>query len=466
MISEIRLPELGENITTATVVELLVAAGERIDEGQGLLALESDKAEFELPSPVAGNVTEILVSKGDEIAVGQVVARIETQAGAGGDAAATPAQADAAEASSAAAPGDAASDTVAPEATTSAEGAQIEVGAAPAEDAEAGTAEPAPAATARGTAGAGETDAPGGDGNESAPVGPRPTAAAPPSVRRLARELGIDIHEVPAAHPSGRINAEDVYRYVRRLVAAGKSGAPPRPSHRGPVEVEPMSKVRRRTAERMSLAWSSIPHVSHHDAADVTELDRLRRQFAPRVEAEGGKLTVTAVLLKVLGSALQRFPKFNAVVDMDAGAIVYKKEVHIGVAVDTERGLLVPVVRNADAKNIVELACELRDLSEAARTRRLTPDRLQGSTFTVTNLGGIGGRHFDPLINPPEVAVLGVSRSRIEPAWNGKEFEPRLTLPLTLSYDHRIIDGADAARFLRWVCEALEEPFLMDLEGN
>jgi len=291
---------------------------------------------------------------------------------------------------------------------------------------------------------------------------------AAPSVRRLARELGIDVAEVRPSSAGGRITAEDVYRHVRALLAAGRTRpAPVRRSYReDEVEIEPMSTVRRRTAERMSLAWSSIPHVSHHDAADITELERLRRQFAPRVEQQGGRLTVTAVLLKVLGSALRRFPKFNASVDMDAGTIVYKKAVHVGVAVDTERGLLVPVIRNVDEKNILELALELRDVSEAARGRRLPPDRLQGATFTVTNLGGIGGRHFDPLINPPEVAVLGVSRSRMEPVWNGTSFEPRLLLPLTLSYDHRVIDGADAARFLRWVCEALEEPFLMDLEGE
>ena len=216
----------------------------------------------------------------------------------------------------------------------------------------------------------------------------------------------------------------------------------------------------------MTRAWSSIPHVTHHDAADVTDLDRLRRQYAKRVEKSGGKLTLTAVLLKVLGSALRKFPKFNSSVDMAGHAIVYKKYVHVGVAVDTERGLLVPVIRDVDQKNIVEIALALSEMSEKARSRNIRPDELQGASFTITNLGGIGGRAFSPLINPPEVAVLGVSSTRFEPVWTGAAFEPRQILPLSVSYDHRVIDGADAARFLRWVCEALAEPFVMDLEGE
>jgi pyruvate dehydrogenase E2 component (dihydrolipoamide acetyltransferase) len=234
----------------------------------------------------------------------------------------------------------------------------------------------------------------------------------------------------------------------------------------GPVDVEPMSKVRLRTAEQMTRAWNSIPHVTHHDKADITELDRLRRQYAARVERAGGKLTMTAVLLKVLGSALRKFPKFNASVDMANHAIVYKKYVHIGVAVDTEKGLLVPVIRDVDKKNIVEISLALRELSEKARSRNIRPDELQGATFTITNLGGIGGTAFSPLINPPEVAVLGVASARLEPAAVGDAFESRLLMPVSVSYDHRVIDGADAARFLRWVCEALAEPFVMDLEGE
>jgi pyruvate dehydrogenase E2 component (dihydrolipoamide acetyltransferase) len=290
-------------------------------------------------------------------------------------------------------------------------------------------------------------------------------------VRRLARELGVELSDVTGTAPGGRISAEDVYRHVRRKLAAVETTARPAEKERdysrwGETRVEPMSTVRRRTAEQMSLAWSTIPHVTQVDYADITELDRLRRQFAPRVEKAGGKLTVTAVLLKVVGSALRRYPKFNASVDMENAAVVYKGFVNVGVAVDTERGLLVPVLRRVDEKNIVELALELKEVSEAARARKIRPELLQGATFTVTNLGGIGGSHFSPLINPPEVAVLGVARADMQQKWVDGRFEPRLMLPLSVSYDHRIIDGADAARFLRWVCEAMGEPFLMDLEGD
>jgi len=216
----------------------------------------------------------------------------------------------------------------------------------------------------------------------------------------------------------------------------------------------------------MALAWSDIPHVTHHDKADISDLELLRRRYAERAKRAGGKLTMTAVLLKVLGAALRRYTKFNASIDMARSEVVFKRYVNIGVAVDTDKGLLVPVIRAVDSKNIIEIARELRELSERARKRNIRPEMLQGATFTLTNLGGIGGNAFSPLINPPEVAVLGVSRASREPRWVNEGFEPRLILPLSLSYDHRLIDGADAARFLRWVCEALEEPFVLELEGE
>jgi pyruvate dehydrogenase E2 component (dihydrolipoamide acetyltransferase) len=216
----------------------------------------------------------------------------------------------------------------------------------------------------------------------------------------------------------------------------------------------------------MARAWIEIPTVTHHDEADITKLERLRKKYAPRVKEAGGHLTWTAILLNVLAGALKRFPQFNASVDMAQHRIIYKKYVHIGIAVDTERGLLVPVIRDVDAKNVVELATALAEISEAARGRNIKPEMMQGATFTITNLGGIGGVAFSPIVNPPQVAILGVSRGSTRPVWHDDAFEPRQILPLALSYDHRVIDGADAARFLRWVCEALEEPFLLDLEGQ
>ena len=226
----------------------------------------------------------------------------------------------------------------------------------------------------------------------------------------------------------------------------------------------PMSKIRRLTAEQMEYSWGS-PRVTQNDKADITHLDELRRQFAKKAEAAGTKLTVTAVALKVVATALGKFPQFNASIDLASSEIVYKKYCHIGVAVDTERGLLVPVIRDVDKKNILEISLELQELAGRAREKKIMPDQLMGASFTVTNLGGIGGTSFTPIVNAPEVAILGMSRAAMEPVYIDGEFQPRLMLPLSLSYDHRLIDGADAARFTRWIAEALEEPLLLALEG-
>ena len=226
-----------------------------------------------------------------------------------------------------------------------------------------------------------------------------------------------------------------------------------------------MSNVRRTTAERLSHAWSTIPHVTQFDKADITDLERWRREFGEKVAASGAKLTVTAVVLKVAAAALKVFPQFNASVDMAGKEVIFKHYYHVGVAVDTDRGLLVPVVRDVDKKNIVELAVELGRTAEQARSGKITPDEMQGGCFTVSNLGGIGGTAFAPIVNPPQVAILGVARGAMEPVFDGGEFKPRLMMPLALSYDHRQIDGADGARFLRWVAQALENPFLLLLEG-
>jgi pyruvate dehydrogenase E2 component (dihydrolipoamide acetyltransferase) len=233
----------------------------------------------------------------------------------------------------------------------------------------------------------------------------------------------------------------------------------------GQVEREPMSSIRRTTARRLTQSWVTIPHVTHFDKADITDLEALRKRYAKKAEAAGGRLTVTAIILKVVASALKIFPQFNASLDIANQEIIHKKYYHIGVAVDTERGLLVPVIRDVDQKNIIELTIELTQISEKARNRKVTLGDLEGGTFTITNLGGIGGTNFAPIINPPEVAILGVSRAGTQPVLMDGGFEPRLIMPLSLSYDHRLIDGADAARFMRWVAQALEQPFILSLEG-
>ena len=224
-----------------------------------------------------------------------------------------------------------------------------------------------------------------------------------------------------------------------------------------------MSNIRRKTAEHLSHAWTTIPHVTQHDKADITALERLREQYGPQAERAGGKLTVTAIALKAIAAALRRFPQFAASVDMARSQIVYKKYIHIGIAVDTDRGLLVPVIRDVDRKGIIELAVELSKASEKARAGKLSLDDMSGGVFSISNLGGIGGTAFTPVVNWPEVAILGISRGSHEPVFDGKVFQPRMMLPLSLSYDHRLIDGADAARFLRWVAEAFEQPFVLTL---
>jgi pyruvate dehydrogenase E2 component (dihydrolipoamide acetyltransferase) len=295
-------------------------------------------------------------------------------------------------------------------------------------------------------------------------------------VRRFAREIGVPITEVHGSGPGGRVSVEDVKAHARRGHDGDGHGAgaapraiaePPLPDfgRLGRTTREPMNNIRRTTAEHIARAWSAIPHVTHHDKADITALEALRRKHAPRIEAKGGKLTVTAVAVKVVATALKVFPRLNASVDMGRQEIVYKDFIHVGVAVDTDRGLLVPVIRHADRKNLVELAVELSDLSRRARERTLALEELQGATFTISNLGGIGGTSFTPIIDWPQVAILGLSRAAVEPVYLGGQLVPRTMLPLSLSYDHRLVDGADAARFTRWVAEALGEPFLVTLEG-
>src|SRR5262249_18081583 len=308
---------------------------------------------------------------------------------------------------------------------------------------------------------------------EAAPSGEMPPAPAAPSVRRMARELGVDINQVPGTGPNGRISVEDVKAYAKRLVttggrAAGAAAVPlPDFSRWGEIERQPMRAGRRKAAEHLSAAWQTVPHVTQCDLVDITDLEETRKKYAKQVEAAGGNLTVTAIALKVAAAALRVFPQFNASIDMAADEIVLKKYVNIGVAVDTDRGLLVPVIRNADRKNIVQLAVELTQLSEKARTRKIALEEMQGGCFSISNLGGIGGTYFTPIVNAPEVAILGISRARMEPLYQKDtgQFVPRLMLPLSLSYDHRVIDGADGIRFLRWVAQALEDPFLLSLQG-
>jgi pyruvate dehydrogenase E2 component (dihydrolipoamide acetyltransferase) len=462
MAVEFKLPELGENIEKGDVVRVLVSVGDTIKVDQSVLELETDKATIEVPSSVTGVVKEIRVKAGEKVKVGQVVLVAD-------------APSPAASATQAAAPALAPKAAAAPSPSP---------GPAPAAEKKATPAAPAPAPeparhevidinTARSTPAAAARAA------ESRPA-PTPSAGAlvpaAPSVRKFARELGVEIGEVGGTGPGGRIGQEDVKDHVRGVFGGSGGGARalrggPLPDFTkfGEVEVKAMSNIRRKTAEHLSTAWQA-PHVTQNDRADVTALEEFRKAYGPRVEKGGGKLTVTAILLKICAHAIAKYPQFASSVDMANEAIVYKKYCHIGVAVDTPNGLLVPVIRDADRKTVTAMAAELAVLSQKARDKKLSLDEMSGGVFSITNLGGIGGTSFSPIVNQPEVAILGVSRTTTEPVWRDPStslgaggFVPRQMLPLSLSYDHRVIDGADAARFLRFVADALEQPLTMYL---
>jgi pyruvate dehydrogenase E2 component (dihydrolipoamide acetyltransferase) len=297
---------------------------------------------------------------------------------------------------------------------------------------------------------------------------------AAPSARALARQLGVDIAEVPGSGPGGRITREDVKARAKVLIrGAAGAGSPASPGVQpelpdfgqwGEVEREPLSSVRRATARAMANSWNSVPHVTQFDHADITQLESMRKRFNARPEVAERKLSMTAIVIKMVASVLRQFPKFNASLDLAGDAVIYKKYVHVGVAVDTERGLLVPVIRDADRKNLVEIASELGELARRAREKKVGLDELRGASFTVTNLGGLGTTYFSPIVNWPEVAILGVGRAEQQAVLEDGQFQPRLILPLSISYDHRLIDGADAARFLRRLAEALEQPLLLLLD--
>jgi len=456
--TEFKLPELGENISQGDLVRLMISPGAKVSEGQPVMELETDTAVVEVPSSVSGVVKEIKVKEGEKIKVGQVIFTLEGAA--------------------AAVPVPSASRTAPVEHVSGQHGARLAFQAAI--RAEGKTEEQAlPPDQPQQTVPSFSMPVQLG---KVAGTEHRQAVPAAPSVRRLAREIGVDIYEVKGSGPGGRISEDDVKAHAKALVSAAATAAqsvvqaghfrqPQLPDFGkwGKVERVSMRGVRRKTAEHLAEAWNTIPHVTQHDRADITELEQLRARFAPKAEEAGGKMTVTAIALKVCAAALKVFPQFNASIDIEKEEIVYKQYINVGVAADTDRGLLVPVIRDVDKKNIVELAVELSQLSKKARDKKLAPNDMEGGTFTITNLGGIGGIGFTPIVNFPEVAILGISRSRMEPEWvqhkGGGKFEPRLILPLSLSYDHRLIDGADAARFLRWICEAFEQPFLLSVQG-
>ncbi|MBU2498805.1 MAG: 2-oxo acid dehydrogenase subunit E2 [Proteobacteria bacterium] len=431
MSREFKLPDLGEGIHEGEILAVRVSVGDEVKEGDIIMEVETDKAAVEIPSPFTGKVEKILVKPGDTVKVGDVLVSFS-----GDGKAVVPAKEEAVGKKPPAAP----------------------------EEKVIGEPQVKPA----------ETQPP----EHARKKGPVP---ASPATRRLARELGADLHQVPPTGPSGLVTAEDVRAFAgkgekgeaaspaperkpeeARLVAAA---APRLPDFAkwGAVERIPLRSIRKATAKQMALAWSQIPHVNNQDVVDMTKLESFRRKHKPEVEAKGGKLTPTVFVLKAVATALKIYPNFNASLDTEAGEIVLKHYFHIGVAVNTKDGLIVPVVRDVDRKSIVDLSIELNQLVQKTRERKTTLEELQGGTFSITNVGPMGGGHFVPIINYPEVAILGIGAARMQPAvieqeGKGLEIVPRLMMPIVLCIDHRVLDGADAIPFLRMIVEALEDP--------
>jgi pyruvate dehydrogenase E2 component (dihydrolipoamide acetyltransferase) len=450
MIEKIVVPDIGENVVSGKVVAVHVRTGDGVAVDDTLIELETDKAVVEIPSTMAGRVTEVLAAEGDELKVGDAIAAVDTAAQKTGEAGRELASGQEEIRGASAEEGAPAEDIPGPEkkiatADPKAAPAQADEG----QDLISATAEKVPA--------------------EQKPASPVP---ASPAIRRLARELGADIQAVRGTGPGGRITEADVKTHVRirleggRTAAAGMpvgAGEPSLPdfSRWGSVETVELETVRRLTAASTAVSWRTIPHVTQFDKADITALEDFLKQNAGEVARAGGKLTLTPVLTRICAQALVKFPRFNASLDATHGRLILKHYVHIGIAVDTPRGLLVPVVRNADAKRITELAVEIADLAERARNKKVTAAEMAGGCFTISNQGGIGGVGFTPIVFWPQVAILGISRAATEPVAVEGQFQPRRILPLSLSYDHRVIDGADAARFLRWVCACLEQPMAL-----
>ena len=438
MAKEIVVPDIGE-FENVEVVELLVKSGDSINVEDSLISVESDKATMEIPSPEAGVVKELKVKLGDKVSQGSLILLLEPASN-------DPAVAVSAQESSSTAPS-----------------------AEPTANGEAETPKPAPAPTpVKAAPAASPTSTP-----VQAKVSPTAKidevafakAYATPSVRKFARELGVDLGQVEGTGRKKRITREDVQNFIKRALAQGAGGAglgvAPMPeldfSQWGEIETRALTKINKLTGQNLHRNWVTVPHVTQFDEADVTNLEEFRKSMVAEYKDKGIKITVLVFLMKAVVSALKKYPKFNASLDASGENLIFKKYFHIGIAVDTPDGLVVPVVRDVDRKTLVELASELGEISAKARDKKLKPSEMQGGCFTISSLGGIGGTKFTPIVNAPEVAILGVSRAKMQPVWNGESFEPRLILPLSLSYDHRVVDGADGARFTTFLSRVLSD---------
>jgi pyruvate dehydrogenase E2 component (dihydrolipoamide acetyltransferase) len=457
-----KLPDLGEGIHEGEIIEILVSVGDKVEEGDDLLVVETDKASVEIPSPFTGEVTGIEVEPGELVKVGDTIVSFSDEEG----------EAEGAEAEEAPAEPEEEADTAAEEERK--ERAAEEAEEPPEEERKEEPEEKEPEAEPE---------------REAPPEREGPVPAAP-STRRLARELGVDLRQVPPSGPAGRVTSEDVRAYAEKgkeevpapeeaprereaperapgelpeVIPHGKLPSLPDFTRWGEVERQPLRSVRRSTAKQMALSWGQIPHVNHQDEADITELERFRERHKQEIEEQGGKLTPTVFAMKAAVTALKTYPRFNASIDPENEEIILKNYYHIGIAVDTERGLLVPIIRDVDQKSITQLSIELNEMVQRTRAGETSLEELKGGTFTITNIGILGGTAFFPIINFPEVAIMGMAKASWEPVVQRTEegefeTEPRYILPLMLAFDHRVVDGADAARFMGVVKDALESP--------
>jgi pyruvate dehydrogenase E2 component (dihydrolipoamide acetyltransferase) len=424
--TEVTVPDIGD-FDDVPVIEVHVKPGDRVNEDDPVLTLESDKATMDVPSPLSGVVRDVPVKVGDHVSQGSVILHVEPGDGA---LAQPPSLVEQQEPES---------------------GGPQQAGTAPQAQASVSEA-PASAAPASG--------APASAGTDFSQL------HAGPSVRRLAREFGLDLTAIDGTGPKGRITKDDVLSFLKgpatapaAAPAAQGSGIPPIPvqdfSKFGPIEVQPLARIKKLSGPHLHRSWLNVPHVTHQDEADITEIDRYRKELDTAAKADGYRVTLLAFLIKAAVSGLKRFPEFNSSLNPDQDSLILKQYYNVGIAVDTPDGLVVPVIRDADRKGITEISKELGEVSARARDGKLTGPDMQGGTFTISSLGGIGGTAFTPIVNAPEVAILGVVRARTAPVWDGEQFAPRLMLPLSLSYDHRVIDGALAARFARHLCDLL-----------
>lgn len=501
MAIKVKVPKISEGVESATVAEVLVSEGDTIKEEQSIIAVETDKASVEVPSSDGGKVKEIKVKEGDEIKVGDVILILEGEGEEEDE------------------PEEEGEDKEKEEEDKDKKAKKKEEGEKEGEDKEEKERDEEDKEKAEKEEEEGnekkekkaekeekedkedekeseEEDQKGKEeddkkaqkeekekdekkdkdkekketgkdekkahkekeeGEEEAEV------PASPAVRRLARELGVNIQALDGSGPGGRITEEDVKSRTKQKEERG-TGAPTKPplpdfSQWGPVERQALSGIRKATARNTLASWQSIPHVTQFDEADVSGIEEYMQKMQEKAEEAGGKLTLTAVLLKIAANALQQFPKFNASIDMENEEVILKKYIHLGMAVDTEKGLLLPVIRDVNKKSILELSVEITEIAEKARAGKLSPEEMQGGNFSISNLGGIGGTNFTPVVYHPQVAILGISRTATKPVFIEGSFEPRQILPLSLSYDHRLIDGAEGAKFLRWICQALEDPY-------